>query len=292
MPWTYYRAVRGRLVVEGKRPDGDSVRFLPDHPDRWADLKNTRRVRPSQDDGTLQLRLEGIDAPELHYGEASQPMGRESREALLGLLGFGRIQYAADGCKVLEAEPATVSATVLTRGADTNGRIVAFLLPGDHDHEDGAAVGVTDALLAGTANHRMIAEGWAYYLAYTTLAGPHQRALRLAARQARGAGLGVWGLDRTWEFELTGSDPLGPAGQLVMPKLFRRCTDYLAACDRGFRGTLADWLLASRSSRQRDEDDRVLVADRYETRLSELLLLRHRQVALQADPLDLAFVEH
>ena len=84
----------------------------------------------------------------------------------------------------------------------------------------------------------------------------------------------------------------GPDGQLVMPKLFRRCTDYLADVERGFGGTLADWLQASRSSRQRDEDDRVLVADRYEARLSDLLLLRHRRVALQADPLDLAFVEH
>lgn len=292
MPWTYYRAVRGSLVVHGKRPDGDSVRFLPHRADRWADLKNARRVRPSQEDGTVQLRLEGMDAPELHYGDASQPMGEESRGALLALLGFASVRYAADGCKVLEAEPTTVPATVLTRGADANGRIVALLLPGDHGHDDGEPVRVDDALLAATANHQMVAEGWAYYLAYTTLAGPHRRELRQAAHEARAAGRGVWARDRTWEFDLRGPDPLGPAGQLVMPKLFRRCTDYLQACDRGFRGTLADWLLASRTSRQRDEDDRVLVADRYETRLSELLLLRHRRVALQADPLDLAFVEH
>lgn len=292
MPWTFYRAVHGRVILPGKRPDGDSVRFLPDAGERWGDLKNSRRVRPSQEDGTVQLRLEGMDAPELHYGSASQPMGAEARAALLGLLGFTDVRFAGDGCKVLACEPDHVPATVLTRGADANGRIVAFVVPGAPTLPDGEPVRVDDALLASTANHHMVAAGMAYYLAYTTLAGPHQRALREAAREARTAGRGVHAHDRTWEFDLAGPDPLGPAGQLVMPKLFRRCTDYLADVERGFGGTLADWLLASRASRQRDEDDRVLVADRYEARLSDLLLLRHRRVALQADPLDLAFVEH
>lgn len=292
MPWTYYRAVHGRVIVAGKRPDGDSVRFAPDAPDRFADLARSHRVRPSQEDGTVQLRLEGLDAPELHYGNAAQPLGAASREALLGMLGFDRVDFGPDGCKAVAAWPEAVPATVLTRAADANGRIVAFVLPGAPRLPDGEPVGVDDALLARTANHRMVAAGHAYFLAYTSLAGPHRRALRTAAQAARGQGLGVWGEDRTWEFELTGPDPLGPAGQLVMPKLFRRCTDYLQACDRGFRGTLADWLVASRSSRQRDEDDRVMVGDRYETRLSELLLLRNRRVALQADPLDLTFIEH
>lgn len=292
MPWTFYRAVRGRVVLAGKRPDGDSVRFLPDAGERWGDLRNSRRVRPSRDDGTVQLRLEGMDAPELHYGKASQPLGAEARAALLAILGFADVRYAGDGCKVLASDPEHRPATVLTRGADANGRVVAFLLPGTPALPDGEAVRVDDALLAATANHRMVATGMAYYLAYTSLAGPHQRALREAAREARAAGLGVHAHDRTWEFDLAGPDPLGPAGQLVMPKLFRRCTDYLAAVERGYGGTLADWLVESRSSRQRDEDDRVLVADRYEARLSDLLLLRHRRVALQADPLDLAFVEH
>ena len=292
MPWTYYRAVQGRLVVVSKRPDGDSVRFLPDRPDPWQDLRNSRRVRPSQEDRTVQLRLEGMDAPELHYGAAAQPLGAESREALLGLLGFEEVTYAADRCTVLAATPERPPATVLTRAADANGRIVAFVVPGASGLADGEPVRLDDALLSRTVNHAMVAAGWAYLLAYTALAGAHRRALGTAARQARGAGLGVWGLDRTWEFDLRGPDPLGPGGQLVMPKLFRRCTDYLLARDGGFDGTLADWLLASRSWRQRDEDDRVVVDDRYETRLSELLLLRNGRVALQVDPLDLAFIEH
>ena len=37
--------------------------------------------------GSVQLRLEGIDAPELHYGTTSQPRGATARDALLTWLG-------------------------------------------------------------------------------------------------------------------------------------------------------------------------------------------------------------
>ena len=36
----FYLAIHGRLVVVGKEPDGDSVRFVADQPEHYAQLKN------------------------------------------------------------------------------------------------------------------------------------------------------------------------------------------------------------------------------------------------------------
>ena len=49
-----------------------------------------------------------------------------------------------------------------------------------------------------------------------------------AGRAAQAAGLGIWPLDKTTSgFALSSQDSIGPNGTLILPKLFRRCTDYL-----------------------------------------------------------------
>ena len=45
---------------------------------------------------------------------------------------------------------------------------------------------------------------------------------------------------------------------MVLPKLFRRCTDYPSAAEKGFQGTLVDWILGVSTSPARDENDRVV----------------------------------
>ena len=55
-------ALRGELVVVGKQPDGDSIRFVPDSPALLRRLRRADRVRVSSD-GSVQLRLDGIDRP-------------------------------------------------------------------------------------------------------------------------------------------------------------------------------------------------------------------------------------
>ena len=47
----------------------------------------------------MRLRLEGVDAPELHYGTAAQPLGREARDQLLAWLGFTELEYAPPGAR-------------------------------------------------------------------------------------------------------------------------------------------------------------------------------------------------
>ena len=87
----------------------------------------------------------------------------------------------------------------------------------------------------------------------------HRGYLRDLAAEARKTGAGVWADDTSAEFALEDQASIGPEGQLILPKLFRRATDYLEAVAGGFRGNLADWLVVVSTSSSRDEDDRVIV---------------------------------
>ena len=82
-----------------------------------------------------------------------------------------------------------------------------------------------------------------------------------------------------------------PNGALILPKLFRRCTDYLKDRADGFRGTLPDWLVSVSGSGTRQENDQVLVGGRSEVPLSTLVKQLNDSVSFTADLLDIVFVE-
>src|SRR2546429_4007046 len=89
----YLLAMRGNLVMVGYQPDGDSLRSIADDPGLFADLYRGYKIRLGPRDGSAQLRLEGIDAPELHYGKAAQPDGATARDWLLTQVGFTDVAY-------------------------------------------------------------------------------------------------------------------------------------------------------------------------------------------------------
>lgn len=276
--------LRGRLVVVGKQPDGDSIRFVPDRPELLAQLKRHWRIKPSAVDGSVQLRLEAIDAPETHYGALAQPLGDAARDELLALLGFTHVVLDDDGKTVTSADPSTgVPAAILSEGADVNGRPISFLAFGDDLPPDGERVPVTDELLAATANARLLESGAAYSTIYSSLSPILAQALRVIARAARDAGRGVWARDSTAAFHLEDGSLEAPDGTLVLPKVFRRCTDYLKSAAP--HQTLDDWM------RQHDEDDELIV-DGSPTRLSAVLRQSNREVSfLVADMIDLIVIE-
>jgi hypothetical protein len=74
----------------------------------------------------------------------------------------------------------------------------------------------------------------------------------------------------------------------VLPKLFRRCTDYLRT--RTPAETLVHWLRTS-GDPDRPEDDAVVIGGRVTVRLSDLIEQRNDEIAFTADLLDLVFVE-
>ena len=292
MSTPYLLALRGNLVIVGKEPDGDSVRFIPDDPALLRRLRRFHKIVPSRD-GSVQLRFEAVDAPEVHYGTAAQPMGADARNALLSWIGFRDVVFdGGQPNRVVSAEPESVPAVVLSAGADPYGRPIAYVLVGDGDlPEDGTWTLVDEALLSRTLNARLVEEGVAYPTFYTSTPQPHREQLRALARAAREQGRGVWAVDDTAEFELTDQASIGPGGQLILPKLFRRATDYLKDVAGGFRGNLADWLIANSNTPSRSENDLVVVHDDIEVPLSTLLLQRNDRVRFQADLLDIVFVE-
>ncbi len=290
----FFFCIHGKLVIVGYEPDGDSVRFIADDATHYQALTRADRIRPSKRDGSVQLRFEGVDAPELHYGAAAQPLGDTARDALLGWIGFTAIEFdKSQSTKVTAAEPVAVRAAILAQMVEVNGRPVAYVLVETADAlpADGAWVNVDQALLERTLNVRLLSEGQAYYTVYTSAPVSHRSQLRSVADRARTSRVGVWGRDTTADWVLADQASIGTDGQLILPKLFRRCTDYLKAVDKGFIGNLGDWLLASSATPTRDENDRVLLRDTTEVHLSDLLQQRNQHIAFQADLLDLTFVE-
>jgi hypothetical protein len=272
--------LHGDLIVVGKSPDGDSIRFRPAQPDLIRGLTNGSRAKASSD-GTFQLRLDGIDAPETHYNDKAQPLGVPAREQLLSWVGFTDVRWGTD--TVSASTPASVPAAILTQLVDVDGRPVALLLRDDFP-PDGQQAEVD---LAATANADLLSTGAVYGTFYASTPSDVISGMRSLARDAQAAGLGVWPLDRTQSgFELTSQDSIGPNGSLILPKLFRRCTDYLKGRRAG--ETLAAWM-----ERMGDQqNDQVWVGGAPDpVAFATLVAQDGDRIALTADPLDLIFSE-
>jgi len=294
-----YPVIHGDYVISGYEPDGDSVRFIADDLTLYHNLHRNYRIKPSPKDGSVQLRFEGIDATELHYGSAAQALGADARNALLAQMGFTNVKYASAGStKVTSSTPAKVRGSILALAAEANGRPVSYVLL-EKDSAQGSSVRVDESLLQKTMNYQMLSSGIAYYTVYTSMPLAHRNIFRDVAAKARQANSkgSVWAIDRTSEFVLDNQDSIGPKGQCILPKLFRRCTDYLKAVDRGFMGNLADWIISVSSTPSRNENDEVLVLNNQDptrsirVKLTDLLVQSNRRISLQGDILDLVFVE-
>jgi len=287
-----YLVMKGDFVIIGKEPDGDSVRFIAHDLDLYRHLHRAYRIKPSRD-GSVQLRFEGVDASELHYGSAAQPLGAEARDALLSWMGFDQIVYLNDhSTMVKSARPGSVPGAILTQAAEANGRPVSYILLDQQagQLEEGTWVNLQEDLLRATINYRLLTSGMAYYTVYTSTPLVHRQLLREASASARKAGQGVWQSDTTSDFVLDDQSSIDPNGQLILPKLFRRCTDYLKDVAKGYQGNLSDWLIWV-SEGSRNENDLVVVNDTMELHLSDLLEQRNRHIVFKADLLDITFVE-
>jgi hypothetical protein len=108
--------------------------------------------------------------------------------------------------------------------------------------------------------------------------------MRAVAQGAKDANLGIWAEDKTSEFTLNSFEDV-TNNQLILPKLFRRCVVYLRDREKGFSGTLRDWLLADPS-----RDDEILLGDR-KTRLSSVIESDGATVRVLFDPFEAVFLE-
>lgn len=257
-----YRHLHGTFVVGGHAPDGGTLRFVPDRLRELDSLPGTHRLRLGTD-GSVPVKLEGIDAPEVNYEGYSQPLGQAARDALLAAMGFSGVVFDGDGF-VRGARVESVRGNVRTRGVDIEGRVIAYVSGGSEE-----------APVRECVNALLLRCGHAYPLAYDTQSTADRDELRSAARVARRRLRGVWPFDRTERFAIDGL-----ATVLVWPKLFRRAIAFRGDGHRSFQ----DWL-----NETPGEND-VVVDGRGMTRLSAVVRESDDMVSVAIRPTDAVFV--
>ena len=284
-----YKVIFGEFVIIGKQPDGDSVRFKADNPGLFSKLKNAGRLKESKD-GTVQLRFEGIDAPELHYGGTLQPLGRESRDRLLEWIGFRNVRYRE--LTVSGSSPERVRGAILSASVERNGRPVAYVLGNAEATglRDGSNMNVDDTRLRLTLNALSLERGMSYFTVYSSMPEAQIKTFRALTEKARTTKLGVWARDKTGEFTLENAGSINESGQLILPKLFRRATDYLSAKRKNkTTASFKNWLIESRDTA--NPQDGLLLERGNKKRLSDLIEQNGSRVRFKADPLELVFNE-
>jgi hypothetical protein len=157
----------------GFQPDGDSIQFQPTNPALLNQLDQPGRPYRLTSIGSTQLRLEGIDALELHFDSTHQPrpLADQARDFLTGKLGLNPVPYRPPGNLQVQP-PVAKDATagfILSRALEVNDRPIAFAFTSTPPVADGAEVFLRTSLLKRSLNYRSLAAGQAYPLFYDTL---------------------------------------------------------------------------------------------------------------------------
>ncbi len=236
MPVTY---IKGSFRILGSTPDGRSVRFTPIEPAAFvkAGLAVDLKAR-----GAVQIRLEGIDALERNYVPSGggprwhQPasLSLDAPASLLGLLGFDQIDRDADG-QVVAAIPDATYGYILARSADSFGRATAMVFTGMRTGSglDGDQVELGIPELLRSVNYQLLAAGVVYPTFFSRLPADLRGVLASAAGAARASRAGVWDRDVTvLGFHLRSHRQLMDE-IVLLPRLFRRLGEYLAADPAG-----------------------------------------------------------
>ena len=271
----------------GFEPDGDSIQFKPANPQLLDQLDQPGRPYRLTLIGSTQLRLEGIDALELHFDSTHQPrpLADEARDFLTGKLGLNPVPYRPPNNTQVQP-PVAKDATegfILSRALEINGRPIAFAFTSTPPAADGAEVFLRASLLKRSLNHRSLLAGPAYPLFYDTLFGDLRAVLTQAATTARQAGSGLWPQDRSQTgLPVTGQTDLELQG-VVFPKLFRRLSEFLAQPHPGGLADLLPWLAASQ------EQVLDLPAGNF-THFDNVVAVQQDEVRLLRRPEELVFV--
>jgi endonuclease YncB( thermonuclease family) len=247
---TYHLVGRTRAGnPSGFEPDGDSMQFKPSNPALLAGLTRTGAPARLTSIGSTQLRFEGIDALELHFGGSFQPrpLAYDARDFLTGKLHLDPVLYSGPG--LTKVQPPVVhdgsAGFVLSRALEQHGRPVSFVFVGSPPAPDGSQLELDVALLRKSVNYASLLAGDAYPLFYDTLFGDLRSALSKAAQTARTRRRGLWASDRS-QLGLTVSDQAALEREaVVFPKLFRRLTEFLRQ-QVGPLDQFRPWLAAKR----------------------------------------------
>lgn len=281
----------GKLT--GFEPDGDSIHFKPDKPALLQKLKALVRPVKLSRIGSVQLRMEGLDALELHYspdkgGKSShqpRPLADDARDFLTGGLGLNPVPYAPP--KLIRVKPPVekdaTPGFILARSLEVQGRPVSFVFAGDPPAPDGADIRLTPQQMRKSLNYQLLLSGNAYPLFYDTLFAELRNPMAAAVRKARRAKRGIWAHDKTQSgFAFKSQADLERDG-VIVPKLFRRITDFLAESGSANLTKFLKWL--------EKKDEQVLDLDAMNfTHFDNVVSIADDKVRLTRFPEKIVFV--
>ncbi|WKN46303.1 lamin tail domain-containing protein [Tunicatimonas pelagia] len=293
-----YRLIKGEfhvhypdLPLSGPEPDGDTIKFLPDNPSLVDALSASGRSATFNRRGMINLRFEGIDALETHFGDSHQNLNwaEAARDELLARIGFTNIAFAErNPNKIASIDNHPQRGYVLANNLDTFGRIIAFVYVGDAEQVDGAQLFIEEAHVTRSLNYQLLEAGLAYPAFYTSLPTDLRKILAQLVRGKRPEGVGLWP-EATANTQQTASftEGLAEIEELVIwPKLFRRLVSYVGS---GFT-TLAQfdaWLREDPVNR----DDRVLLPNGELGNMHDVIdVISPLQLRMNYEPEDLVIV--
>ena len=288
-----YKLIKGEFHIHyphlprnGPQPDGDTLKFLPDNPLLVADLETTGDPPRFNSLNMINLRFEGIDALETHFGQAHQNLqwANAARDFVLDVVGFENVKFWDDLPHVVESvDQHPQRGYVLAKTIDGHGRIIAFVYTGESTLVDGASVWLDPDEVAQSINAQLMDAGLVYPLFYTTMPINLKDRLAEIAKSARSANKGLW-----TEAVMTPSKPATiPNIQVlqdlvIFPKFFRRMISFFGSGHTSLE-QLDMWLRQDPKHR----DDFVLLPNREIANMHDLIEVDGDTIRMLYQPEDL-----
>ena len=287
-----YRLIEGKFVLgygraddtRASQPDGDSIWFRANDPEKWKGIGTRAPVLSAGE--TVQLRLDGIDALELHFrgGHQRLDLAVAARDELIRKIGFREVVYAKNGIAVARAKRRMVPGHVLVRAIDDtpNGRPIVLAYAGKSPARDGATIEPSPSLALQSVNAHLLRVGLAYPMLYDTLPEHVERGFRQLVESARYHALGLWadGIDRTATWTRLGG-PTHLALHAIWPKLYRRLAEFMKLGKS--LGKLDDWMAVDRDGR----DDQMIIGGSTNGRLTDVIEVKDQAIRLRCDPIEI-----
>lgn len=206
-----------------------------------AQVAGKVRKSPIDKKGRLTIRLQGIDAPELHYRPSPLSTKEKSKYTTNQLTAF---KDSDKDYRQHFGETATVQLHELLKksGSDTIECKVKTSVKEPNEVFDTYGRFIGDIIVEQNSkelniNHWLVENGWAFPTFYVSMSTEEITSLTEAAKKGHKNKNGIWkyytGVVGTFDYNLTFRshgmpDAKSDAGSLVMPKIFRRQCTYSA----------------------------------------------------------------
>ncbi|MBN1313345.1 MAG: hypothetical protein JXB30_18205 [Anaerolineae bacterium] len=271
-----YKIIKGTFHIAGYTLSENTIKFKPVDANHW-DFFDWKKRSPGQ---RKRLRFEAIDMLEMHYKGLSQPrsFGIPALETLFELLGIHDVVLSLSLAKVHSAKDG-VKGFIASPALDMCDRPISLVFADDVQLNDGDEVTLADLPLDQCVNVKLAKKGLVYPTFYTTMEDDLLNYFAEIAAAGRKGMVGLWELDKTNDFTLSGTSTITD-DIVILPKLFRRLVAFFHA--RSDFAHLASYLA--------QEEDRVLIRSTDQMAyLSDLLVVDNRNVRLPYALDDLVF---